>query len=53
MLPGTVAYVLFSSSLIELIQGTVSLKLIVGVALIIGVTLMPLVYMRIKKNKKH
>ena len=44
MLPSTIAYVYFSSNILELLHGQISTGLIVGVALVVAVSLIPLVY---------
>lgn len=41
MLPGTIAFITFSSSLLGLLKGKVSPEFFIGVALIIGVSLLP------------
>lgn len=48
MLPATVAYVVFSSSILDLLKGQVSPELLIGAALIVGISLIPLVYKRFK-----
>lgn len=48
MMPGAIAYVVFSSSLLDALEGRVSSGLVIGVILVIIVSLLPLVY---KKNK--
>ncbi|MCK4738601.1 MAG: TVP38/TMEM64 family protein [Deltaproteobacteria bacterium] len=44
MLPGIIAYVTFSSSLLELTKGTVTNKFLIGFTLIIIIFLIPLIY---------
>jgi uncharacterized membrane protein YdjX (TVP38/TMEM64 family) len=44
MLPSTIAYVYFSSNILDLLQGKVSSRLIIGVVLVILVSLIPVVY---------
>ncbi len=44
MLPSTIAYVYFSSNILELLNGRISSGLIVGVVLVVVVSLIPLVY---------
>jgi len=46
MLPACVAFIVFSSSLLDLVRGRVSIEFVVGIALIAGVSLMPLMYRR-------
>jgi uncharacterized membrane protein YdjX (TVP38/TMEM64 family) len=50
MLPATIAYVTFSSSIPELLKGTVSWKLIAGAALIVILSLLTLIYKRKKSD---
>jgi uncharacterized membrane protein YdjX (TVP38/TMEM64 family) len=50
MLPGTTAYVVFSSSLLDLIKGRVSMEFVAGVALVLIVSLFPVFYRRIQKK---
>ncbi|OGQ55703.1 MAG: hypothetical protein A3J24_04985 [Deltaproteobacteria bacterium RIFCSPLOWO2_02_FULL_53_8] len=50
MIPGAVAYVVFSSSLLDAMKGRVSAELVIGIILVIIVSLAPLVYKRIKKG---
>jgi uncharacterized membrane protein YdjX (TVP38/TMEM64 family) len=44
MLPSTIAYVYFSSNILDLFQGTVSRGLIIGVVLVAVVSLIPVIY---------
>jgi len=44
MLPGTAAYVVLSSSLLDLLKGRVSPELIIGVALVAAVSAVPIIY---------
>jgi uncharacterized membrane protein YdjX (TVP38/TMEM64 family) len=44
MLPSTIAFVYFSSNIIDLLQGNISTGLIIGVVLVILVSLVPVVY---------
>jgi uncharacterized membrane protein YdjX (TVP38/TMEM64 family) len=48
MLPTTIAYVYFSSNLLDLLHGRISLELIIGVILVVLVSLIPVIYKRIK-----
>ena len=48
MMPGAAAYVVFSSSLLDLLKGKVSPEFIVGVLLVIAVSLIPILYKRRK-----
>jgi uncharacterized membrane protein YdjX (TVP38/TMEM64 family) len=51
MLPLTIAYVYFSSHILDLFQGKVSGGLIVGIILVALVSLIPLVYRKIKATR--
>lgn len=51
MLPGTVAVVAFSSSLPDLLRGHLSFSAILGMALLILLSLIPLFYRRAKKGR--
>ena len=44
MLPSTIAYVYFSSNILQLLNGQISSGLIVGVILVVAVSLIPLIY---------
>jgi len=44
MLPSTIAYVYFSSNILELLHGQISSGLIIGVVLVVVVSLIPVVY---------
>jgi uncharacterized membrane protein YdjX (TVP38/TMEM64 family) len=44
MLPSTIAFVYFSSNLLDLIHGRISRELIIGVILVLIVTLIPVIY---------
>ena len=48
MLPACIAFIVFSSSLLGLITGKVSPTLLMGIALIVGVSLIPVLYRRFK-----
>jgi uncharacterized membrane protein YdjX (TVP38/TMEM64 family) len=48
MLPTTIAYVYFSSNLLDLLHGRISRELIIGVILVVIVSLIPLIYKGIK-----
>lgn len=49
MLPACIAFIVFSSSLPDLLKGRVSMELLIGLLLIIGVSLVPLLYRGHKK----
>ena len=51
MLPATVAYIVFSSSLLDLFKGEISLTFIAGLALVVMVSLLPVLYRRYKNKK--
>jgi uncharacterized membrane protein YdjX (TVP38/TMEM64 family) len=51
MLPACIAFIVFSSSLLDLIRGKISATLIIGIALIAMVSLIPLFYRRYQKKK--
>jgi len=48
MLPACIAFIVFSSSLLGLIQGNVSPTALLGIALIVLVSLIPVIYRRFK-----
>jgi uncharacterized membrane protein YdjX (TVP38/TMEM64 family) len=48
MLPAIVAFVLFSSSLLDLFKGKVSREFLIGIILVIVISVIPILYMRIK-----
>ena len=50
MLPGITAYVVFSSSILDVFEGRVSPAFIAGVALVVIVSLIPLVYKRLGRR---
>lgn len=51
MLPGTAAYVIFSSSILDLMKGRISPELIIGLILIVIFSLLPVIYRRYKGRK--
>lgn len=51
MLPGTAAYVIFSSSLLDLIKGDLSPTFLIGLVLLAAVFLVPFFYRRRKGSK--
>lgn len=53
MLPACIAFIVFSSSLPDLLKGNVSTGLIVGIALIALVSLIPVMIKRYSDNKKY
>jgi len=48
MLPATIAFVYFSSNLLDLLHGQISRGLIIGVILVIIVSLIPVIYKKMK-----
>jgi uncharacterized membrane protein YdjX (TVP38/TMEM64 family) len=48
MLPVTIAFVYFSSNILDVLHGRISKELIIGVILVILVSLIPLIYKRLK-----
>jgi len=52
MLPACIAFIVFSSSLLDLIRGKVSPTLIIGIGLIILVSLIPFFYNKIKTRQR-
>jgi uncharacterized membrane protein YdjX (TVP38/TMEM64 family) len=48
MLPGVTAYVVFSSSLLDLLKGKVSKEFLIGIILVVIVSLIPIIYKRRK-----
>ncbi len=51
MLPGITAYVIFSSSLLDLFQGKISKEFVIGIVLVIAVSLIPIIYKKRKALK--
>lgn len=51
MLPGAAAYVIFSSSFLNLLKGRVSKEFVIGVVLVVAVSLIPIVYKRVKAKE--
>ena len=52
MLPGTIAFIVFSSSIPELLKGKISPEFIIGLIAVIIIMLLPVVYYKIKTNNK-
>ena len=44
MLPACIAYIVFSSSLLDVLRGRISVEFVVGLLLIVGVSLIPILY---------
>lgn len=53
MLPACIAFIVFSSSLLELIRGKISPAFLLGIGLIVIVSLIPLFYKRFKKRSQE
>lgn len=53
MIPGVVAYVVFSSSLIDLLRGRASREFIIGLILVIIVSILPLIYKRFRPERRR
>lgn len=51
MLPACIAFIVFSSSLLDLIRGRISPTFVIGIALVILVSLFPLFYRRYKTGR--
>ena len=51
MLPACIAFIVFSSSLVDLVKGRVSIELIVGIILIVAVSLMPMAIKKIRRRQ--
>lgn len=51
MLPACIAYIVFSSSLLDLLKGKVSVRLIVGIVLVIIVSSIPIYYRKQRAGK--
>jgi len=51
MLPACIAFIVFSSSLLDVMKGRVSSAFIIGLGLIILVSLIPFLYNRYKAKK--
>ncbi|MCB2183279.1 MAG: VTT domain-containing protein [Desulfobulbaceae bacterium] len=52
MLPACIAFIVFSSSLLEIIKGNVTPSFIFGIVLIITVSMIPFIYNRFKAQKE-
>ncbi|MEN6317178.1 MAG: VTT domain-containing protein [Syntrophaceae bacterium] len=51
MLPACIAFIVFSSSLLDLIKGKISPTFVIGIVLIVMVSLIPFFYRRYQKKK--
>lgn len=52
MLPGAAAYVIFSSSLLDVLKGKVSKEFIIGVVLVVLVSLIPVLYRKYRGRRE-
>ena len=52
MLPACVAYIVFSSSLLDLIKGKISLTFVIGLILVVLISMLPLAYRRYRATGK-
>lgn len=52
MLPGVVAYVVFSASLLDVFRGNVSKEFVIGVVLVVIVSLLPILYKKYRGGTK-
>ncbi len=52
MLPACIAFIVFSSSLLSVLRGKITPEFLIGLALIIAVSLMPVVYRKIKARSE-
>jgi len=50
MLPGCIAYVVFSSSFLDLIKGKISKEFLIGLVFVVFVSLIPVFYKKFKKK---
>ena len=50
MIPGAAAYVVFSSSILDIFKGRVSREFVIGIVLVIFVSLLPILYKKFKGN---
>ncbi|MEE9542946.1 MAG: TVP38/TMEM64 family protein [Thermodesulfobacteriota bacterium] len=50
MLPGAAAYVIFSSSFLNLLKGQISKEFVIGIPLVVIVSLIPIVYKKLKSK---
>jgi uncharacterized membrane protein YdjX (TVP38/TMEM64 family) len=51
MLPGCIAYIVFSSSLLEVLRGNISQTFIIGAVMVLFLSLIPFIYRRYKDRK--
>ena len=53
MLPGTVAFITFSSSLLDVLRGRISATFLIGLGLMVLVSLFPLIYRRYRNRRNQ
>lgn len=53
MLPGCIAFIVFSSSLLDLFQGRISPPFLIGLLLIVIISLIPVIYHKMKVSHRH
>ncbi len=51
MLPACIAFIVFSSSLLDLIKGKISIELIIGIVLIVLVSLIPIIIRKLRPKQ--
>ena len=51
MLPACIAYIVFSSSLLDVLKGKITTSFLVGLSLIVAVSLIPVLHKRFKPKK--
>jgi uncharacterized membrane protein YdjX (TVP38/TMEM64 family)/Fe-S oxidoreductase len=51
MLPACIAFIVFSSSLLDVLRGKISPTFVAGLLLVVGVSLIPVLYKRYKEKK--
>jgi len=52
MLPACIAFIVFSSSLLDLVRGSVSPEALIGIGLIVLVSLIPVIYRRFRGRRQ-
>jgi uncharacterized membrane protein YdjX (TVP38/TMEM64 family)/Fe-S oxidoreductase len=50
MLPACIAFIVLSSSLLDLLKGRMSKEILIGLLLIVAVSLIPVIYRKLKRN---
>lgn len=53
MLPACIAFIVFSSSLLDVIKGNITPSFVVGLLLILSVSLIPFIYKKYKSSRKN